>query len=878
MITHPKADFDAFASSYGAMLIHKADFILIDSPPEGNVNAFIEKHHINVKLKRFNEINLNSIEDMEELIITDCKYENRLGPIKDIIPLAKRVIIYDHHPESGWDIKADEYHIEKLGATTTILVKVLIDRNIQIRPEEASLFLLGIYEDTGFLSFISTTSEDLKMCAMLIELGGKINLVNQYIKKELSKDQIHILNELLMNMSFYKIDGISVSYAFASFPDYIGDVSYLAHKIMDIENLDCLFLMVRGGDRIFFVARSNNEYVDVSKVANYFGGGGHPYAASATIKDMTLQEALEKMKLILDKTIKPVKYARDVMTTPAKAISHDLTFEKALDVFTNYNYNTMPVVKDNNVIGIITRNDLFKGIRHGLINEPVHKIMQVEFECAAPNTPFHILEDIMIGRNQKIIPVVENNRLIGVITRMDILRLFHDNLANFKTFDKMIERRVNTYKERNVANLLKDRISGNLYNFLLDIGKISNDIKCRSYLVGGFVRDLLLNVKNFDIDIVVEGDATVLAKEFAKFKNTKASIHLKFKTAVVIVDNIRIDFATSRTEYYNSPASLPNIEYSSIKSDLFRRDFTINAMAIKLNVPDFGLLLDFYGGQRDIADKKIRVLHNLSFIDDPTRGLRAIRFAIRYGFEIGPHTMRLLKHAVDLKLFDRAPGSRLLYELKHILEEKNYLEGLKLMKKFGLLSIFNAKINLDEYKLNLFHNLDRIYEWYSFQFVENIDIFKCRLAILIDELKHRDLMLLFKKLQVTSSFNDEFLESFFKSKAVCNKLKKIKKIKASLIYNYFKALKVEYILYIGAILGADFEEHIKDYFTKYSSMKLEINGDTLIKEGFKPSKYFGKIFNELLMLKLDGVISGFDDELIMAKKLLKEIEIQNKEK
>ena len=211
MITHPKADFDAFASSYGAMLIHKADFILIDSPPEGNVNAFIEKHHINVKLKRFNEINLNSIEDMEELIITDCKYENRLGPIKDIIPLAKRVIIYDHHPESGWDIKADEYHIEKLGATTTILVKVLIDRNIQIRPEEASLFLLGIYEDTGFLSFISTTSEDLKMCAMLIELGGKINLVNQYIKKELSKDQIHILNELLMNMSFYKIDGISVS-------------------------------------------------------------------------------------------------------------------------------------------------------------------------------------------------------------------------------------------------------------------------------------------------------------------------------------------------------------------------------------------------------------------------------------------------------------------------------------------------------------------------------------------------------------------------------------------------------------------------------------------------------------------------------------------
>jgi tRNA nucleotidyltransferase (CCA-adding enzyme) len=230
------------------MLIHKADFILIDSPPESNVNDFLEKQNIEISLKKYNEIDINTIESLDELVITDCKYENRLGPIKDIISLSKRVIIYDHHPESGWDIKADEYHIEKLGATTTILVKGLIEKNIQIKPEEASLFLLGIYEDTGFLSFISTTPIDLNMCAILLERGGKINLVNQYIKKELSKDQIHILNELLVNMAFYKIDGITISYSFASFSDYIGDVSYLAHKIMDIENLDCLFIMVRGGD------------------------------------------------------------------------------------------------------------------------------------------------------------------------------------------------------------------------------------------------------------------------------------------------------------------------------------------------------------------------------------------------------------------------------------------------------------------------------------------------------------------------------------------------------------------------------------------------------------------------------------------------------
>jgi tRNA nucleotidyltransferase (CCA-adding enzyme) len=850
---------------------------LIDNPPERNVSEFLEKHNIDVKLKRYNEVDFTDLNSIEELIITDCKYQNRLGPIKNIINTAKRIIIYDHHPESGWDIKAHEYHIEKLGATTTILVKHLIDQNFPIRPEEASLFLLGIYEDTGFLSFISTTADDLRICGQLLEKGGQINIINQYIKKELSKDQIYILNELLTNMTFYKIDGVTISYSFATFPEYISDVSYLAHKIMDIENLDCLFLMVRGGDRIFFVARSNNEYVDVSRVASYFGGGGHSYAASATIKDMTLQEAIEKMKLIMQKTIKPVKCAKDVMSSPAKAIDYSLTFEKALETFTNYNFNTMPVVKDGNVIGIITRNDLFRGIRHGLVNEPVHSIMQIEFEVVHPDTPFHILEEIMIEKNQKIIPVVENNKLVGVITRMDILRLFHNNLTNFKTFDRMIEKRIDDYKERNVAKLLEERVPPALFCLLDEIGAISDKIQCHSYLVGGFVRDLLLNVKNFDIDIVVEGDATELAREFAKLKNIKVSTHTKFKTAVITVDNIRIDFATSRTEYYNSPGALPKIEYSSIKSDLFRRDFTINAMAIKLNKSDFGLLLDFYGGQRDLNDKKIRVLHNLSFVDDPTRAFRAIRFAIRYNFEIGPHTTRLLKHAVDLKLFDRTSGSRLLYELKHILEEQEYLRGLQLMKKFDLLEALHSKISLDERKLNIFNNLERILEWYSFQFEHVIDPFKSRFAVLVDGLKRKDLIALLKKLQFTSSLLQEFLYFFYLSKSVANRLKRLKKIKSSLIYNYFKGLKREYIFYIGALLGQDYEEYIKDFFTKYSQVKLEINGETLIKEGFKPSKNFGLVLNKLLMMKIDGIIKTGEEELTMAKKLFKELEEKKKE-
>jgi tRNA nucleotidyltransferase (CCA-adding enzyme) len=904
-LTHIKADFDALSSAYAALKLYNADFIFIDVPPENNVKDFIEQQKFNMPLKKISENELADIKKIDLLIITDCKYKNRLGKLQKLTSIANKIILFDHHPESGWDIEADEFYIDRVGSTTSIIVEKLLENHVILNGNETTFFLLGIYEDTGFLSFISTTARDLLICSKLMEQEAKINMVNQYIKRELTKEQIQVLNDLLNNLSFYDINGIHLSYSFASVDEYVGDISYLAHKIIDIENLDCLFILVRSSDRVFFVARSNTESVDVSKLAIYFGGGGHPYAASATIKDMTLQESLEKLKLIIEKTIKPVKFAKDIMTSPAKAISYDDTFEKALDLFTNYNFNTMPVVKGKTVVGIITRQDILKGIKHGLKMEPVNTIMQTEFDSATPDATFYEVENIMVAHNQKIIPVVDRDKIVGVITKVDLLRIFHDNVSNFQTFDKLISNRISNFKQKNVYILMKERLSKNIIKLLKEIGEQADNLNFNAYVVGGFVRDLLIDYKNsrflsghiidnaishsgfintyvpsikqnvvtqyFDIDIVVEGDATLLAKQFAQSKGVRTSIHYKFKTAIVIIENgLRVDFASSRTEYYDFPASAPNIEYSSIKSDLFRRDFTINAMAIKINLSDFGLLLDFYGGQKDIIDKKIRVLHNLSFIDDPTRGIRAIRFAIRYNFNIGPHTSKLLKHAVSLKLFERVKGSRLLYELKHIFLEVKYLDGLKLMKKYNIIEFFNEKIVLDENKFNTFKMLDRIFEWFTFQFRDEVNIFISRFCVFIDELKYDDLKVLTEKLQFPHSIKKDFISNFFRSKDFAAKLKKSENIKPSFVYQIFKEMRTEFIFYVGALLGGEFEEHIKNYFTNYRFVKLHIKGDDLIKRGYKPSKYFGQILNTLLLYKIDGVVHTKDDELRVAKELFKE--------
>ena len=171
------------------------------------------------------------------------------------------------------------------------------------------------------------------------------------------------------------------------------------------------------------------------------------------------------------------------------------------------------------------------------------------------------------------------------------------------------------------------------------IGKTAEDFNYNAYVIGGFVRDLFLYRSNEDIDVVIEGDGIAFARQFSKEMGTRVHTHEKFGTAVVIFpDGFKIDVASARMEYYKFPAALPTVEMSSLKLDLFRRDFTINTLAIELNPEKFGKLLDFFSAQKDIKDKVLRVLHNLSFVEDPTRVFRALRFEQRFGFTIGKLT------------------------------------------------------------------------------------------------------------------------------------------------------------------------------------------------------------------------------------------------
>ena len=206
---------------------------------------------------------------------------------------------------------------------------------------------------------------------------------------------------------------------------------------------------------------------------------------------------------------------------------------------------------------------------------------------------------------------------------------------------------------------MKERLSRRIIDILKAIGENANKLGYDAYVVGGFVRDLFLYRSNEDMDIVIEGDGIAFAKRYAEAVHARIHAYDKFGTAVIIFpDGFKIDVASARLEYYKFPAALPTVQMSSIKLDLFRRDFTVNTLAIQLNPAKFGVLIDFFAAQRDIKEKTIRVLHNLSFVEDPTRVFRAIRFEQRFGFSFAVDTA-LLKIYHCLQLFRRYEKCRI---------------------------------------------------------------------------------------------------------------------------------------------------------------------------------------------------------------------------
>ncbi len=864
--THINADFDCLGSMIAARKLYPGAAMVFPGGQERTLREFFLKSaQYAFDFQRLRDIDLDRV---ERLILVDVRQSNRIGPLEKLTHRPGVTLhIYDHHPDSPGDLHGEVEQIQPVGSTVTVLTHLLMEQGIVPDADEATMMMLGLYEDTGSLTFATTTTRDFQAAAFLLEHGASLNAVASMLAQELSSDQIRLLNDLIANRTVLNIHGIDVSIAHASVDYFVGDIAALAHKLRDIENLEVLVVAVRMESRVFLVARSRHGEVNAGEILAEFGGGGHASAAAATVRDLTLLQVLERLPATLQRHIHPQWQVRDLMSTPVKTLTPFAPLGSVHQLFSRFNINAMPVVDRDGVCGLLTRQVADKAIYHGLGDQPVREFMTAEFCSVSPDTPVDELKELIVTGRQRFVPVVEAGKLVGAVTRTDLLRHLAVSSGGTPRAAGMGKPPGRQLRRAQVQRLIRSRLPGRLQELLAALGRIADRKEVAAFVVGGFVRDLLLNQCNLDLDVVVEGDGIAFAETFAAEFACRVRCHGKFGTAVIIFpDGFKIDVASARLEYYLHPGALPDVEHASLKLDLYRRDFTINTLAISLNHASFGELVDHYGGVRDLEDRAVRVLHNLSFIEDPTRMFRAVRFEQRLGFRIGRQTEQLLRSAVRLKVTERVSGKRLANELLLILGEKDPLPAVERLASFDLLENLHPGLAKLKNLRELLAENQRVMSWYDLLYTGNPCRRElCSLLVMTATLDAAEMLAFCRRLDLPQR-QIELLT--VQREAGLRLLQRLESRSPqsrpplpSDLHRWLSPLAVEVILALMALTGQErIRQWLSRYVTSLRDIRPVLTGHDLRRLGIPPGPLYKEILDELLRARLNGQVATGEDE------------------
>jgi len=423
---------------------------------------------------------------------------------------------------------------------------------------------------------------------------------------------------------------------------------------------------------------------------------------------------------------------------------------------------------------------------------------------------------------------------------------------------------------RNLRTLVSRRLPSKIFNRLREIGALADAMDAPAYLVGGLVRDLLLGHTSLDVDIAVEGDGMTFARRLADRYGAGLKVFEKFATALVVFpDGFKLDVATARCESYAHPTALPTVKPSLIKDDLYRRDFTINALAIRLNVSRFGELVDFYGGLRDLEHKVIRVLHARSFVDDPTRVFRAIRFEQRFGFRIEKRTLTLLKEAAVSDLVHRLSGPRLRNELMRLLSERAPIRAIRRMAEFDLLRFLHTGLAWTARLAGLLSDLGKSLAWWTKQYPRrSLDRALVYFIGLMDELSASATGAVVKRLAMPGKETRKVRLVKKHLEPALRFLARHRSPNPAEIYRALADLPDEgLVLLVAKARSKDIVRLVSAYVTNQQQVRPSLNGADLKAMGLKPGPIYKKILDRLLEARLNGEVKTKADERELAKKL-----------
>jgi tRNA nucleotidyltransferase (CCA-adding enzyme) len=868
ILTHDNADFDAVASQLAAHKLYPEARPLLPARLNRNVQHYMALYWDALPFLRSNDL---PREPVEQVIVVDTQ---TVQSVRGMSP-DSTVRIIDHHAVREGIIPAWQITTEVTGACATILCERLRTEHIPISPVEATLLLLGIYEDTGSLTYASTTSRDVYASAWLLERGAHLDVVREFLHHPLSEGQIRLFEQLKASAHTFNIEGHPIVIAAGAAPDLVEEIATLAHKLRDLLDPDGVFILVDLGHHIQMVARSSDDAINVGAIAEQFGGGGHGRASAAILRDITLKEAESALLAALRRAVLPALTVAEMMSHGVQILPPHLRARDAASRMQRYGYEGFPVVSAGKVIGLLTRRAVDRALGHGLSGVRIDQIMDAGEVTLHPDDSISTVQQTMMNTGWGQVPVTnEAGEIVGVVTRTDLIKAMGHTEPDH-TPPHAVRNRLETILPPALAALIREA------------GQAARRMGANLYLVGGGVRDLLLGHPTIDIDFVVEGDAIALARHLCRQFGGETRTHSRFGTGKWFLEPDtwqavaarlgcppappeaiphHIDFATARTEFYEAPTVLPEVERSSIKADLHRRDFTINTLAIRLDPEHFGQLLDFYGGEADLRGRRIRVLHSLSFIDDPTRILRAVRFEQRLGFRLEPRTAELLEQAIPL--IDRVTGDRLKHELELILDEHQPERSLLRLADLGVLAALHPTLFCDDWTVSAFRALrearaaslwDRLGD-------PGFDLELPYFALLTFRMDPEDVRALSRRIKVRRSTID-MVEATIRLRGWLRSFDPASPpsvIDATLAYASDEAL----VSLWAAAPTAAARAAVVDYARHLRYMKPRRTGRDLIEAGMKPGPRIGRALAALRRAWLDGKISAPAEEDALLEKLL----------
>ena len=771
--------------------------------------------------------------------------------------LNAEVFVYSHSSPK-LPVKAQSVPL-KSGSLTSHFIGEIRRLGIKIEPDDASLLASAIAERTWCGLAQRTSPLDLESLQFLRTFPVVSKQIGNQVCLGLREGQKGLLNDLLLQATDEQIGNWPVVVSVAQTNGNVQDLLPVIDRLWS--RLDSHILVVgvcySGRSRVF--ARSRLPGTPMLPCFRSFQAREEDSWVSFSLKQSDPCALHSALVEVMKENLKPDTIAREIMAASPRTILAQETVANAHDMMLRFNLMSLLVTRQDRYVGLITRRDLDRAVQMDLWDSPINPFVPSTRPWVTPDTPVCVLRSLMVRHNVTKLPVVENGSVVGIITSRELLRALHDPLPLPRLFLPLVET-TDLPEPLEIETMMKQLVPPRVLDILKRIGAKAEKAGRQAFLVGGFVRDLLLEKPNLDMDIVMIGDALPFVESLQEEFTAEPCHFERFHTARLAIDGVKIDFSSARIEHYSQPAALPHVELSGLSNDLFRRDFSINALALDILPGRFLRLIDFFGGYRDLREKKIRILHSFSFLEDPTRLYRAVRFAGRFHFTMDPDTQQAFDLALQRDVVSRLSPKRIGAEIARCLREE--IPHRVLQKLFAMKLVRALHPALHDYamlpvRFRLIPAMIRRFQAIG----EPIDGEAIHWIGLLAPLSATEADKLLMDLHFPAGKRRIVVETLRQMPDLPQNLARIAPGDDAGLYILLKGFTLEGLISLIAFdLDKGGARRVIDYLGRLRLVKSELSGNDLIALGIPPGPHMRAIFQDLLMKRIRGEVASRKDE------------------